>query len=142
VGTWRGASKDQFGEEGVVETIATYALEPGDHFLTARGSALGEGRVLNRSLSVMFYDPRLSKFRRKTFFSYGFLNDEVEYERMDREIRFDVAVEPNMKPFEGTRWRSFLRKDSDQAIATGLEAAKGGGPFELYGTVVLTREDG
>jgi len=139
VGTWRGASKDQFGEKGVVETTATYTLEPGDRFLTARGEAVCEGRVLNRSLSVMFYDPGLAKFRRKTFFSYGFVNNELECERTDREVRFDVTVEPAVKQFEGLRWRSNLRRVSEREIATGLAEAKPGQPFASYGEVVLAR---
>ena len=139
VGTWSGASKDQFGEKGVVETTATYALEPGDRFLTARGEAVCEGRLLNRSLSVMFYDSGLGRFRRKTFFSYGFVNNELEFERTDREIRFDVTVEPAVKQFEGIRWRSNLRRVSDREIATGLAEAKTGQPFSSYGEVMLAR---
>jgi len=139
VGTWRGASKDQFGEKGIVETTATYALEPGDRFLTARGEAVCEGRLLNRSLSVMFYDSGLGRFRRKTFFSYGFVNNELEFERTDDEILFDVIVEPWVKQFEGLRWRSNLRRVSAREIAMGLAEAKEGQLFAAYGEVVLTR---
>ncbi len=139
VGTWRGVSKDQFGEKSVVETTATYTLEPGDRFLTARGEAVCEGRVLNRSLSVMFYDPGIGRFLRKTFFSYGFVNNEMEFERTDDEILFDVTVEPWTKQFEGLRWRSNLRRLSEREIATGLAEAKPGQPFASYGEVVLAR---
>ena len=139
VGTWRGSSEDQFGEKGVVKTTATYALEPGDRFLTARGEAVCEGRVLNRSLSVMFYDIGLGRFYRKTFFSYGFVNNELEFERTEDEIRFDVTVEPWVKQFEGLRWRSSLRRVSEREIATGLAEAKAGEPFASYGEVLLAR---
>ena len=139
VGRWRGTSENQFGERGVVETTAVYALEPGDRFLTARGEAVCEGRLLNRSLSVMFYDSGLGRFRRKSFFSYGFVNNELEFERTDREIRFDVIVEPAMKQFEGIRWRSNIRRVSDREIATGLAEAKTGQPFSSYGEVMLAR---
>ena len=139
IGTWRGASKDQFGEKGVVETTATYTLEPDDRFATARGEAVCEGRLLNHSLCVMFYDPGLGRFRRKTFFSYGFVNNELEFGRTDREIRFDVTVEPSVKQFEGLRWRSNLRRVSEREIATGLAEAKEGEPFAPYGEVVQVR---
>jgi len=141
VGTWRGASKDQFGEKGIVETEAVYTLEPGDRFLTARGEAVCEGRLLNRSLSVMFHDSGLDRFRRKTFFSYGFVNNELEFERTGDEIQFDVVVEPAVKQFEGIRWRSNLRRISDREIATGLADAKERQPFSPYGEVVLKRAE-
>ena len=140
VGTWRGTTPgDQFGETGEVADAAVFSLEPGERFLLTRGEATCEGRVLNRSLAVMFYDKAADRFRRETFFSYGFVNRETEYARTDDEIRFDVVVEPRPKEFEGMRWRSFLRRFADDEIATGLEVAKGDGPFESYGEVRLRR---
>ena len=126
VGRWRGTSENQFGERGVVETTAVYALEPSDRFLTARGEAVCEGRLLNRSLSVMLYDPVLGKFRRKTFFSYGFVNNEVEFERTEHEIRFDVTVEPAVKQFEGLLWRSNLRKVPSVRLRRGSRRRRRG----------------
>jgi hypothetical protein len=139
VGAWRGTSKDAFGETGVIENVAVFTLEPGERFLTARGEATCEGRLLNRSLAVMFYDKATGKFRRETFFSYGFVNHETECARTDAEIRFDVRTEPLPKEFEGMRWRSYIRRISEDEIATGLEAAKGDGPFEPYGESRLRR---
>lgn len=139
VGEWRGASKDQFGEKGVIETVTAFSAEPGERFLTARGESRCEGRLLNRSLSVLFYDSIAGKFRRETFFSYGFVNHETEYARGEGEIRFDVRTEPSPKQFEGLRWRSFLRKVGDAEIATGLEVAKPGEDFRAYGETRLRR---
>ena len=87
----------------------------------------------------MFYDKAAGKFRRETFFSYGFVNHETEASRADAEIRFDVVVEPQPKEFAGLRWRSFLRRLSDEEIATGLEVAKAGEDFRPYGEVRLQR---
>jgi hypothetical protein len=140
VGTWRGSAKDQFGETGVVETTVVFTEEPGKQFLTSRGEAKCEGRLLNRSLGVMFYDVIAGLFRRKTFFSYGFVNNEVECERRPGELRFDITMEPVPRQFEGMRWRSFLRKIDDTHIAVGLEVARGKGPFEIYGETVLERQ--
>jgi len=127
--------------EGHRRDDATYTVEPGDRFLTSRGEALCEGRVLSRSLGVMFYDSGLARFRRKSFFSYGFVNNELEFERTDREIWFDVAIEPAVKQFEGLRWRSNLRRVSEREIAMGLAEAKEGELFAPYGEVVLARVD-
>ena len=63
----------------------------------------------------------------------------MEFERTDREIRFDVTVEPAVKQFEGILWRSNLRKISEREVATGLAEAKAGQPFAPYGEVVLMR---
>jgi len=139
VGEWRGTAKDQFEEKGTVEDVATFNAEPSERFLTTRGEAWCEGRLLNRSLAVMFYDKATGKFRRETFFSYGFVNHETESSRTDDEIWFDVRIEPQPKEFDGLLWRSFLRRLSDEEIATGLEVAKAGEGFRPYGEVRLRR---
>jgi hypothetical protein len=139
VGEWRGTAKDQFGEKGVIEDVAVFSLEPSERFVTSRGEGWCEGRLLNRSLAVMFYDKAAGRFRRETFFSYGFVNHETQTERTDTEIRFDVQIEPQPKEFEGMRWRSFLHRHGEDEVATGLEVAKGDGPFESYGEVRLRR---
>ena len=139
LGTWRGASQGQFGETGIVESEATFTGDLGDRFLVATGEATCEGRLLNRSLQVLFYDTAAGRFRRKTFFSYGFVNNEVEYARTEDEIRFEIEAEPRPKQFQGIRWRSFVRKISDREIAMGLEASKDGAPFEGYGEVILRK---
>jgi len=141
VGEWRGTTPgEQFGEKAPVEDVATYSMDLGERFLLTRGEARCEGRLLNRSLAVMFYDKAAGKFRRETFFSYGFVNHETETSRTDAEILFDVRVEPEPKEFEGMRWRSFLRRSGEDEISAGLEVAKGDGPFESYGEVRLVRQ--
>ena len=72
----------------------------------------------------MFYDKAAGKFRRESFLSYGFVNHETEASRTGAEIRFNVVVEPPPREFEGLRWRSFLRRLSNEEIATGFEVAK------------------
>jgi len=64
----------------------------------------------------------------------------VEYARTDKEIRFEVSLEPSLKQFEGIRWRSYIRKISDSKIALGLEWAKGEGEFELFGETIAVKE--
>ena len=140
LGTWKSRAVDEFGEKGVVEGITSFSFEPSESFIFAKGENRCEGRLLNRSVSLFFYDGVEGKFKRKTFFSYGFVNNEVECFRNEKEIRFDITMEPLPKNFEGTRWRSFIRKISENKIALGLEVAKQGEAFKSYGETTLTKE--
>jgi len=139
VGEWKGTAEDQFGEKGVVESKTIFSLDPSDKFIMARGESWCEGRLLNRAISFLFYDKAGEKFRRKSFFSYGFVNNEVEYARSSSEIKFDVTVEPLPKQFEGIRWRSYIRKISEDKIAMGLEIAKEGEEFKSYGETLYVK---
>ena len=139
IGTWKSSAKDQFGEKGVVEGVAVFSYEPSEAFIMAKGENSCESRLLNKSVSVLFYDSAEKKFRRKTFFSYGFVNNEVECGRSKDEIRFAITMEPLPKQFEGMRWRSFIRKISDDKVAMGLEVARDGKEFESYGESILER---
>lgn len=89
---------------------------------------------------MLFYDVAEKRLKRKTFFSYGFVNNEVEYSRSRDRIKFDIVMEPLPKNFEGTRWRSFMKKISDNKITMGLEVAKGGEEFKKYGETTLVKE--
>jgi len=139
VGRWRGISKGEFGEQDVIEGETVFSLEPSESFIMEVGEARCKGRLVNKSVGLMFYDSREQKFKRKTFFSYGFVNNEVECERTRGQIKFDIRMEPLPKSFEGTRWRSFIRRISDDKIAMGLEVAKEGEDFKRYGESILTR---
>lgn len=139
IGTWKSSAEDQFGEKGVVEGVTVISYEPSEAFITAKGENWCEGRLLNKSISVLFYDGAEKKFRRKTFFSYGFVNNEVECARTKDEIRFDIVMEPLPKQFEEMKWRSFIRKISDNKVAMGLEVAKKADEFKNYGETILTK---
>lgn len=141
MGRWksRAEAENQFGEKGIVEGEAVVTLEPSERFIMTVGEARSEGRLLNRSVSILFYDEIAQKFKRKTSFSYGFVNNEVESSRSDGEIRFEITMEPLPNQFEGTRWRSYIRKISDTKIAQGLEVAKGNEEFKSYGETILTK---
>jgi hypothetical protein len=139
IGTWKGTAKDEFGEKGLIEGVAVFTYEPSDAFVMVKGENRLEGRLLNKSIGILFYDKTEQKLKRKTFFSYGFVNNEVEYSRSKNEVKFDVTMEPLPKDFEGTRWRSFMRKISEGKIATGLEIARGKGEFKKYGESILQK---
>jgi len=139
-GKWKGTSKDEFGEKGITESVAVFSMEPSEKFILGKEEGWCEGRLLNRSISLLFFDKAQGKFKRKSFFSYGFVNNEVEYARSSDEIRFEVQVEPLPKEFEGIRWRSYMKKISDTKVAMGLEMAKGEGEFKRYGETILVKQ--
>lgn len=142
LGEWKGESKTErdFGEKERIEGATTFALDPSDKFIISRGETWSAGRLVNKSISIMFYDDIEQKFKRKTFFSYGFVNNETEHSSSENEIRFNITMEPLPKQFMGTRWRSFIRKISDNKVAVGLEMAKEGEPFKPYGEEILTKQ--
>jgi len=141
VGTWKGKTKGgQFGEKGVIEGTAVFSCEPSESFILGTGENWCEGRLLNKSISILFFDEGEKKFRRKTFFSYGFVNNEVECTRTKDLIKFDITTEPiSMQVGPGMLWRSTIRKISDTKIATGLEMAKPGQEFKSYGESILEK---
>jgi hypothetical protein len=139
VGEWKGKSKDEFGEKGVTESIAVFSMEPRERFIMVVGEAWNAGRLANKSISLLFYDNNEQKFKRKSFFSYGFVNNEVEYAGNANEIKFDIKIEPLPKQLKGIRWRSSIRKISENKIAMGLEMAKGEEEFKRYGETVLVK---
>ena len=141
IGTWKGKTKGgQFGEKGVIEGSAVFSFEPSESFILGTGENWCEGRLLNKSISILFYDDGEKKFRRKTFFSYGFVNNEVECARTKDMVKFDITTEPLSKQVgPGMLWRSTLRKISDTKIATGLEMAMPAQEFKSYGESILEK---
>ena len=139
IGEWKGQSKGQFGGEGTIETSEIFTLEMNGVFLMGRIKVVRDGKTEHESLSMMYYDKRNKKILRKTFFSYGFTNNEVEFERTEDMIRFDVVSEPSPQAFDGMKWRSYIEKISDTEFRDGLEVAKSGEDFASYGETVVKR---
>jgi hypothetical protein len=140
IGKWRGTAKNEFGEEGTVDSIHVFSEDLGGKFITGKHETWNAGKLVHKAASFLYYDPMENKFRRKEIYSYGFVNNEVEYARSDAEIKFDVVSEPSPKQFEGVRWRSYIRKISDDKIAMGLEQAKGEREFERFGETIAIKE--
>jgi len=97
------------------------------------------GKIINQSIGLLFFDVLNRVYRRKSFFSYGFVNNEVSYEHSSTKIRFDLTSEPLPTQFEGMRWRSYITKVSPDQILLGLEQAKKGENFQLYGETQLEK---
>ena len=136
IGKWKGGSSDQFGGEGEIVTTATFSMELGKYIM-GKFDSYRNGKLENASVGMMWYDLRNSRMLRKTFFNYGFVNNEIEYERSESEVRFEVISEPIPQAFDGMRWRSYIRKISDTEIRAGLESAKEGEDFTSYGETIL-----
>jgi hypothetical protein len=50
------------------------------------------------------------------------------------ELVFDiVSIDGQPDSFKDVRWKSFIRKYSEDEIGEGLEVSKKGEPFRLYG---------
>jgi hypothetical protein len=140
VGEWKGHSKDQFGGEGTIETTTVFTLEMEGKYIMSKNEVRRDGKLEHQSISLMFYDVRNKRFLRKSFFSYGFVNNEVEYESAENEIRFEVVLEPTPQSFDNMKWRSYIRKVSNDEVRDGLESAKEGEDFVSYGEDVMKRE--
>jgi hypothetical protein len=139
LGEWKGIAEGEYQEKGKIESTAAFSLEPSDKYIMGRTESRKDGILVNRSISFMFYDGTEKKFRRKTVFSYGFVNNEVEYQSTADEIRFDVIVEPDHSGFINLKWRSYIRKISERRIVMGLESAKVGEEFNSYGKTIYEK---
>lgn len=142
VGEWEGETKGQYGEKETIRGTATYSLDPSDSFILEKRDAWSADRLVNRSIGLMFFDGAEQKLKRKTFFSYGFVNNEIECSSSGNELNCDITIEPMQKQFQGTRWRSFIRKLSEDKIAVGLEVAKEGEEYRSYGESILVKAKG
>jgi len=139
IGQWKGRSTDQFGETGELESIIKLTLELGRRAIMGIYETKQNDKIINQEISVLFFDVLNKVFRRKSFFSYGFVTNEVSYEHSSTALRFDITFEPLPTQFKGTRWCSFITKVSPTQILEGLEQAKKGEDFKLYGEVQLEK---
>lgn len=133
LGKWKGTSKDQFGEKGVIESRYVFSQDPSEHFIAERAESWKDGKLVNRSMAYLMFDRNTGKYVRKSFFSYGWVNNEVGEWRDDRLLFDIVSTDGEPSFFKGVRWRSFIRKYSEAEIGSGLEVAKEGQSFRLYG---------
>jgi hypothetical protein len=133
IGKWKGRAEGQFGEKGVIESVFECSHEPSEMFIAMIGESPSNGKQVNRSAAYLTWDPNISKYVRKSMFSYGWINNEVGDLHGDR-LTFDVvSMDGEPDYFKGLKWRSFIHKYSQNEIGTGLEVSKQGEPFRQYG---------
>ena len=133
LGEWRGKSEDQFGEKGVIESRYVFTQDPSEHFIAERAESWKEGKLVNKSVVYLMFDRNIGKYVRKSFFSYGWVNNEVGEWKGDRLLLDVVSIDGEPSFFKGVKWRSFIHRYSGNEIGSGLEVAKGGEPFRPYG---------
>ena len=133
IGKWKGRAENQFGEKGVIEGTFDCTHDPGEKFIAMIGEARTNGKLLHRALTYLMWDQNLQKYVRKSVYSYGWILNEVGELNGDRLTLDVVSTDGEPDFFKGTRWRSYLHKYSSEEIGTGLEVAKVGEPFRLYG---------
>jgi hypothetical protein len=83
IGTWKSSAKDQFSEKGVVEGVAVFSYEPREAFIMAKGENSCEGRLLNKSVSILSMTvPRSSDVRRSFLMGLLIMKWNVQGARM------------------------------------------------------------
>jgi hypothetical protein len=138
IGHWQGTSTDQFGEKGTLEGTMECSWEPSERFLQIKAENWKEGKLVNRSIQFITFDPNTRRFVGKRVWSMGFIENGVgtwDGKELLLDIKFDC--EPSF--FRGMRWKSFLRKYGENEIGHGLFTAKEDEPFRLYGETRETR---
>jgi len=139
LGEWKGRAEDQFGEKGVIESTYVFTQDPSEEFIAETDESWKEGKLVNRSVAYLMFDQNIGKSVRKNVFSYGWINNEVG-EWKDDKLVFDVvSIDGEPDSFKGVKWRSFIRKYSEDEIGAGWELSKKGGPFQPYGETKARR---
>jgi len=133
IGRWRGQAIDQFGVKGTVDATLECTLEPSDDFVQMIGESRQNGRLLNRSIEYVTYDPRIKKYICKRLWSMGFIENGVGTWTDSNTLMFQIKFDKRPQYFRGTLWRSFIRRYGQNEIGHGLYTARGGGRYSLYG---------
>jgi hypothetical protein len=139
VGGWKGRSKNQFGEKGILDSTLECTREPSEQFLQLRGESRKDGKLLNRSIEFITYDARIRRYVSKRMWSMGFIENGVGGWKDRDTLVFQIKFDNQPKYFAGTLWRSFIRRYSENEIGHGLYTAKQGGRYRLYGETKETR---
>jgi hypothetical protein len=141
LGRWEGKSVDQFGEKGTLMATRECTREPSEEFIQMVGENRKEGKLVNRSIEYITYDSKTKKYLCKRMWSMGFIENGEGTWRDANTLMFQIKFDREPKFFEGTLWRSFIRKYSENEIGHGLFTAKKGGRFHLYGETRERRVD-
>jgi len=133
VGSWKGRSVDQFGEKGTIDSALECRREPSERFLQLLGESRKDGKLLNRSVEFITYDPGVRKYISKRMWSMGFIENGVGTWKDGDTLVFQIRFDNEPPFFAGTLWRGFIRRYGDDEIGHGLYTAKKGGRYRLYG---------
>ncbi|HLM90571.1 MAG TPA: hypothetical protein VK424_00720 [Thermoplasmata archaeon] len=132
IGRWRGTSEDQFGVKGTLVSTMEGTFEPSEKFIQLRGENHNNGKLVNRAVQFITYDAKIRKYVAKRIWSMGFIeNGAGTWDGKELVLRITFDCEPPF--FRAMRWKSFIRRYTENEIGTGLFAAKTGGKYRLYG---------
>ena len=133
IGHWKSRAENQFGEKGVIEGTFECSHSPSGNCIAMIGESRSDGKLVNAAATYLIWDQNISKYVRKSIYSYGWILNEVGVLNADRLVLDVVSIDGEPDYFKGTKWRSFIQKYSENEIGTGLEVAKADGPFKPYG---------
>jgi hypothetical protein len=134
IGEWKGRGEgfDTSKDTEITNTLG-FTYDPSPSIITGRFEARRAGIRENSGMMIFLYDPNVGKIVRKQVYSYGFIMNEVGDEKDDRFVFDCVSIDAEPDYWKGLKIRSFLQKHSDKEISMGLEVAKRGEDFRVYG---------
>jgi len=141
LGHWKGRSVDQFGEKGTLDATLVCTREPSEEFIQIMADNKKDGKLVNRSVEYITYDPRIKRYVCKRMWSMGFIENGLGTWKDASTLMFQIKFDREPEFFEGTLWRSFIRRYSKDEIGHGLYTAKKGGKYHLYGETRERRVD-
>jgi len=140
VGKWSGTAEG-FGGDSPLTSIASFDYEPGNSIISGYRESRTGKKLQNRVLMMFLYDRNLEKFVRKDVYSYGFLVNQIGELDGNRFVFDSVGIDSEPDFYKGVKFRSFVEKLSNKSISMGVETAKPGEKFRLYGQQKLKRVD-
>ena len=88
---------------------------------------------------MFLYDSNIRKFVKKDVYSYGFIVNQIG-ELEGKRFNFEsVGIDSEPDFYKGVGFRTFVEKLSPKSMAMGVETAKPGKGYTLYGRQTLTR---
>ncbi|MHA1453526.1 MAG: hypothetical protein ACTSRD_11760 [Promethearchaeota archaeon] len=123
LGKWESIPESHIGDPPCTINKVKITEYPNDKFLMLKSESWRDGVLTSNGLAVLYYDYSEQKFKMKAFFEYGFVNNYMEYESTDTEIKFETITESTPEGFETTHFRQYLKKDSETRFTITLDTA-------------------
>jgi hypothetical protein len=139
IGKWGGTAEGFGSDSGSLTSTAAFKYEPGRKIISGYRESREGRRLQNRVLMLFLYDNGIGKFVRKDVYSYGFIVNQIGEQAGNRFNFESVGIDSEPDFYKGVGFRSFVEKVSANAINLGIENAKQGKAYTLYGQQKLKR---
>jgi len=139
IGKWSGKAEG-FGDEGELSMIASFAYEPGENVISGFRESRHGKELENRILMMFLHDRNSKRLIRKDIYSYGFVVNQIGDVENGRFIFNCVNMDSEPDYFKNVKFRTFIEKISEKRIVLGIEVAKQGEDYRLYGQQKLTKQ--